>query len=113
MTVSDRLAQRSVQTGALKGAIFAVDGASPGSPPESAWRAARRGFADPDPDARAEPGGFSAGLQVRMIAPKSREHVLPPTADSDWVFPLPAGTGSLDTTDPQCRLPELIRRKIR
>src|ERR1700722_12535798 len=48
MSVSERTAQRSVQTGALKAAIFDVDGVLLASPHERAWREALRGFADPD-----------------------------------------------------------------
>jgi beta-phosphoglucomutase len=47
MTVSERPAQRSVRTGALKAAIFDVDGVLLASPHERAWREALRGFADP------------------------------------------------------------------
>jgi beta-phosphoglucomutase len=48
MTVSERPARRSVRTGALKAAIFDVDGVLLASPHERAWREALRGFADPD-----------------------------------------------------------------
>jgi beta-phosphoglucomutase len=48
MTVSERAAQQSVQTEALKAAIFDVDGVLLASPHERAWREALRGFADPD-----------------------------------------------------------------
>jgi beta-phosphoglucomutase len=48
MSVSERTAQRSVQTGALKAAIFDVDGVLLASPHERAWREALRGFANPD-----------------------------------------------------------------
>jgi len=48
MIVSERPAQRSVQTGALKAAIFDVDGVLLASPHERAWREALAGFADPD-----------------------------------------------------------------
>jgi beta-phosphoglucomutase len=48
MTVSEPPAQRSVSTGALKAAIFDVDGVLLASPHERAWRDALRGFADPD-----------------------------------------------------------------
>jgi HAD superfamily hydrolase (TIGR01509 family) len=48
MTVSKRPAQGSVQTGALKAAIFDVDGVLLASPHERAWREALPGFADPD-----------------------------------------------------------------
>lgn len=48
MTVSKRPAQRSVQTGELKAAIFDVDGVLLASPHERAWREALRGFADPE-----------------------------------------------------------------
>jgi beta-phosphoglucomutase len=48
MTVSERPAQRPVRTGALKAAIFDVDGVLLASPHERAWREALRGFADPD-----------------------------------------------------------------
>jgi beta-phosphoglucomutase len=48
MTVSERPAQRSVPAGALKAAIFDVDGVLLASPHERAWREALHGFADPD-----------------------------------------------------------------
>jgi beta-phosphoglucomutase len=48
MTVSERPAQRSFQTEALKAAIFDVDGVLLASPHERAWREALCGFADPD-----------------------------------------------------------------
>jgi beta-phosphoglucomutase len=48
MTVSERPTQRSVQTGALKAAIFDVDGVLLASPHERAWREALAGLADPD-----------------------------------------------------------------
>ncbi|WP_158927579.1 HAD family phosphatase [Acidisphaera sp. S103] len=48
MTVSERAARRSVQSKALKAAIFDVDGVLLASPHERAWREALRGFADPD-----------------------------------------------------------------
>jgi beta-phosphoglucomutase len=48
MTVSERPAQGSVRIGALKAAIFDVDGVVLASPHERAWRGALRGYADPD-----------------------------------------------------------------
>lgn len=64
MTVSDRLALRSVQSGALKAAIFDVDGVLLASPHERAWREALTGFADP--------ALFTTALYQRVVAGKPR-----------------------------------------
>jgi beta-phosphoglucomutase-like phosphatase (HAD superfamily) len=64
MNVSERLAQRSVQTGPLKAAIFDVDGVLLASPHERAWREALRGFANPDL--------FTSALYQSNVAGKPR-----------------------------------------
>ena len=64
MTTSGRPAQRSVQTAALKAAIFDVDGVLLASPHERAWREALRGFADPDL--------FTSALYQSSVAGKPR-----------------------------------------
>jgi len=64
MTVRARPAQRSVQAGTLRAAIFDVDGVLLASPHERAWREALRGFADP--------GLFTTAVYQAHVAGKPR-----------------------------------------
>ncbi len=85
MTVSGRPAQRCVHTGALKAAIFDVDGVLLASPHERAWREALRGFADSDlfttalyqSDVAGKPrlSGARAALEALGVADAERQAV--------------------------------------
>ena len=64
MTVHDPLAPRTNQLGALKAAIFDVDGVLLASPHERAWREALNGLADPE--------RFTTAMYQRAVAGKPR-----------------------------------------
>lgn len=64
MTVRDSPIQQSTPSGALKAAIFDVDGVLLASPHERAWREALIGLADP--------ARLTTALYQRVVAGKPR-----------------------------------------